>query len=130
MKNLYTKIIKYWNAIIIFMSLCAVFSIIIPTQFAHADVTAWTCSPDAIITTQTDCIATATSTTFTTPDPAYASSTEGDSTSTPVYTENDGFNYNDTVLAFGVIVFLLMFNPIIFIAQIFRPRDKIINYKK
>jgi len=56
----------------------------------------------------------------------------GGSTTTAGFVNDisDKFNYKDQVLAFGVIVFLLMFPVLIWIGSIFKPRDKVIKFKK
>jgi hypothetical protein len=55
----------------------------------------------------------------------------GSTTTAPFVNDiSDKFNYKDQVLSFGVIVFLLMFPVLIWIGSIFKPRDKVIKFKK
>jgi len=82
-----------------------------PVLIANADyVTEWQCTYSS---SSSDCIAAATTT------DAIVSSTTAQA--------EPYVNYSDTVLMWGVIVFLLMFTPLTYLGSIFRPRDKLIK---
>jgi hypothetical protein len=88
--------------------------LLMPFLVANADyVTEWQCTYSA---SSSDCIAAATTT-----DLAISSTT---AQSLPY------MDYYDEIFIAGVIIFLLMFNPLIWVGTIFRAKDKTLSTKR